>query len=393
MSIKQYLTPIRLDDFGFYPSQYDETLGSVISAYTPNTPFPSIPEGGLVLVGVEEDRGAVRNEGCSQAPNQIRRYLYQLAIPVPDAHIVDLGNLVVGQIAEDTYYALSEVVAHVLSHKSVPIILGGSNDLTFAAYKGFERMGQLVNLASIDSRFDLQLDDQITSRTWLRNIIMQTPNHLFLHSHLGYQTHFVGAKGAALMDELKFDACRLSDVQQDMPHAEALLRMSNLVSVDIGAVRQSDAPGNGYPSPHGFYGQELCQLLRFAGMSNKVSCLGLFEVNPLFDHNGQTAHLASHAIWYFIEGYYNRRQDDPEQHPESCKHYHCTLQDPDMEVEFFKSKLSDRWWMQVPCNNPEQQKIYTKQFLLPCTYSDYLNTLNEGKLPALWWTYYERMNS
>lgn len=392
MSIEQYLSPIRPDSLGYYPSEFAVTLGACIDTHTPETGIPEIPSNGLVMVGVGEDRGAEFNAGCDQAPDQIRRYLYQLAVPHNDTRIVDLGNIILGQTTEDTYYAVSEIVAAVLKEGSTLILLGGSQDLTFAAYKGYEQLNRIHNITSIDSRFDLENNDEVTSRTWLRNIIMQTPNFLFFNSNIGYQTHFVGQDYIKLMDDLKFDAYRVGEIQHDMTRAESLIRNTDLLSVDIGAIRQSDAPANGYPSPHGFYGEEFCQMMRYAGMSNKTNCLGIFEINPQYDIHGQTVHMAAQGLWYFIEGYYCRKQDNPQLFPENCKHFIVKMQEPDIDIDFYKSKLSDRWWVRVPCENEDLQAIYSQHLMLPCTYSDYQQAM-QGEVPALWWKYFQRINS
>ena len=185
MSIQQYLSPIQPDLLGFLPSEFAVRLGDRIETHTPQTGLPEIPTHSLVMVGVGEDRGAENNAGCADAPDEIRRYLYQLAPPSADTHIIDLGNVIIGQTTEDTYYAVSEIVAHVLQKDCTLILLGGSQDLTFAAYKGYERLNRIMNITSIDSRFDLESNDEITSRTWLQNIVMQIPNYLFFNSNLG----------------------------------------------------------------------------------------------------------------------------------------------------------------------------------------------------------------
>lgn len=389
MSLLQYLSPINPDHLGYDLVDLPVTLSSQIDAHIDH--LPEIPQHGLVLVGVGEDRGAEQNAGCAAAPDEIRRYLYRLALPCPNVTITDIGNIILGQTAEDTYYALAEVVAQVLQNNNTLIILGGSQDLTFAAYKGYERLNRIINITSIDSRFDLMDDDQISSHTWLRNIVMQNPNYLFFHSNIGYQTYFVGQDYVKLMDDMKFDAYRLGNIQPDMQRAEALIRNSNLLTVDIGAVRQSDAPANGNPSPHGFYGEELCQMMRFAGRSDNTTCLGIFEVNPLYDNHGQTAHLVAHALWYFIEGYFDRQRDNPLLTPECCKHYHVVSQNNDETLDFYKSKLSDRWWVRVPCNNPELNELYSNQLMLPCTYADYKKAM-QGEIPSLYLKYYTRLN-
>ena len=392
MSIKKYLRPINPDDLGYMPSGVTATIGDRTNAYTTaGDAFPDIPAGSLVLLGVPEDRGAEQNAGTAAAPNEIRRYLYRLTAPVEDVSIIDLGDIILGQTPDDTYYAVAEVVANVIAADSTLILLGGSQDLTFAAYKGYERLNRIVNIAAIDPRFDLEVNDIITSRTWIRNIIMQVPNYLFLLSNIGYQTYFVGQKSVQLMDELKFDAYRLGEIQGDMSRAEALLRNADLVSVDISAVRQSDAPGHGDPSPHGFYGEEFCQMMRYAGASDKTTCLGIFDINPLYDNHGQTAHAVAQALWYFIESFFNRKKDNPRLNPENCKHFIIDLEDQGMVIDFYKSKLTDRWWVQVPCDDPDRQSLYSEHLMLPCTYADYQQAMS-GDVPVLWWNYFQRMN-
>ena len=390
MSIEHYLAPINPDIFGFHPTETAVTLGSHIDTYFDT--FPGIPESGIVLLGVGEDRGAENNAGCAKAPDEIRRCLYSLANPCEETRITDLGNLIEGQTADDTYYALAEVAAEVLSHNNTIIVLGGSQDLTFALYKAYANLNRIINISTIDARFDLENDDLITSRTWLRNIIMSNPNYLFFHSNIGYQTYFVGQPYIQLMDDLKFDAYRLGEVQHDMERAEALIRNADLLSVDLSAVRQSDAPANGNPMPHGFYGEELCQIMRYAGLSNKTQCLGVFELNPLYDNRHQTANMVAQALWYFLDGYYNRTDDNPRSHPENCKHFLVPLEDQNIELDFYKSKLSNRWWVRVPCENERLQELYTSEIMLPCTYSDYLQAM-KGEIPSEWWKYYSRLNT
>jgi arginase family enzyme len=391
MSIYPYLSPINPDELGYRPSEYAITIGDHVHAYLPDTNPPEIPKDGLVLLGVEEDRGADQNAGCGTAPNEIRHYLYQLARPTDDTVITDLGNIVVGQTTDDTYYAVAEVVAEVIGNGNTLILLGGSQDLTFATYKGYERLNRVINITTIDSRFDLEAGDEITSRTWLRNIVMQEPNYLFFHANIGYQTYFVGNNYVQLFDDLKFDACRLGEVKQNMVRAEALIRNADLLSVDLGAVRQSDAPAHGTPSPHGLYGEDLCQMLRYAGLTDKTRCLGIFEANPFYDNHGQTMHMVAQALWYFIEGFYGRKHDSPLHYPEQCRHFLITCENIGIDIDFYKSNHSDRWWMRVPCDNPKLQEIYSDHLMLPCTYEDYQQCM-AGDVPELWWRYFKRLN-
>ena len=391
MSIKKYLSPIDPDALGFIPSQRTLLLGAVAKVYVPGGNLPSVPKNGIVILGVGEDRGAEDNAGCAAAPNEIRAQLYQLAVPAKNVKITDYGNLVLGQTQEDTYYALAQVSAAVLAKNATLIVLGGSQDLTFALYKAYEILNKVMNLTTIDPRFDLENNDTTTSRTWLRDIVMQSTNVLYFHSNIGYQTYFVGQSYVDLMDELKFEAYRLGEVRQDMNIAETALRDADLVSVDLSAIRQSDAPALGKPSAHGFYGEEFCQLMQYAGMSDRTHCLGIFELNPLYDNRNQTTQMVAQGLWYFIDSFLHRKHDNPQLYPESCRHYYVHLEEQDLDLDFYESKLTGRWWMKVPCHNEKQRKIYGDSQFFPCTRDDYQQAM-QNEIPNRWWHFFKRMN-
>ena len=96
-----------------------------------------------------------------------------------------------------------------------------------------------------------------------------------------------------------------------MEEVEPVIRDADMVSFDVSAIRQSEAPGNNNASPNGFYGEEACQIARYAGISDKLTSIGFYEFNPSFDNNHQTAHAVAQMIWYFIDGVVNRKNDFP----------------------------------------------------------------------------------
>ena len=83
---------------------------------------------------------------------------------------------------------------------------------------------------------------------------------------------------------MNFDALRLG-VSKDLKILEPIMRDADIVSVDIGALRFSEAPANKNTSPNGFYGEEICTISRYAGISDKVTSFGIYEYNNLLDNN------------------------------------------------------------------------------------------------------------
>jgi len=391
MDISAFFEPLALGEF----PQSSETagqarLGNVIGMYTDANDFPDYTAFDIVLIGVKDDRNAVENEGCGMAPDQIRKFLYRLN-PGPHAiKLADLGNIKRGFTVSDTYFALSSVVAEMISNNILPIILGGSQDLTYANYQAYQSLGQIINIVAIDPMFDLGKSEQeMDSQSYLSNIILHQPNYLFNYANIGFQTYFIDQDALRLMKNLFFDTYRLGIVRESLEEVEPIVRNADMVSFDISSIRNSDAPGNGNATPNGFYGEEACQIVRYAGLSDKLTSIGFYEVNPKYDKTGQTAHLVAQMIWYFLDGYYNRAHDFPFKNEEDYLKYRVTITDHKEEIVFYKSKKTDRWWMEIPL--PAEQRIkYERHYLVPCSYKDY-QVACENDIPDRWWMVYQKL--
>lgn len=351
--------------------------------------FPSFENVRLAILGVGEERGSALNKGCAKGADEIRKKLYRLKAHQETLPVIDLGNLKIGETLEDTYAAVATVVSELLPLKIIPVIIGGSQDLTYGQYAGFKRLEQIINIVSIDARFDLgYVGDTAKSESYLGRIILEQPNYLFNFSNIGYQTYFAGAESISLMKRLYFDAHRLGVVHKNIEETEPVVRSADLLTVDISAIRQSDAPGNALASPNGFYGEEVCQVMMYAGMSDKLSCLGLYEFNPEHDRGDQTAHLIAQMVWYFIEGVNNRKNDIPQLNPNAYITYRVAVPNLDNEIIFLKSTRSDRWWMKLPVS--EQRSRYMSHHLMPCSYNDYEQACN-NEVPDRWWNALQKL--
>jgi len=168
----------------------------------------------------------------------------------------------------------------------------------------------------------------------------------------------------------------LGDVSNNIAIAEPVFRDADIVSIDLTAVKSSDS-GNNYPfTPNGFNGKEICSLSRYAGISDKVSVLGLFN------HNGsrQESILIAQILWYFIEGFHYRSNEYPFGSKENYLKYIIPLEE---ELIFYKSDKTDRWWIEIPFISHSNNKL-RKNTLLPCSYEEYLGACN-SEIPERWW--------
>lgn len=390
MEIALYLQPVRIPEFHTPFGVNQRQLGDTLLIYEEDGPFPDLEGIDIAIVGVMEDRMAINNKDCAAAPDAIRKKLYSLYQENRGMKVADIGNIRPGHGIEDTYYAMREVVSALLRAGIVPVILGGSQDLTYANYLAYEAVGQIINIVSIDSSFNLgQEGSELDSASYLSKIILHKPNFLFNYANLGYQTYYVDQEAIKLLDNLLFDSFRLGSVRADLSATEPILRNADMLSFDISSIRRSDAPGNGNAGPNGFYGEEACQIVRYAGLSDKLTSIGFYEYNPSLDQNGITAELIAQMIWYFFEGFYKRRKDFPLRDKEKYTKYIVHIDEGNHEIEFFKSKVTGKWWMKVPVAN-EMGAKYERHYLVPCAYSDYERAM-QNDVPDRWWKVYQKL--
>ncbi len=394
MSLSDFLTTLNIDKISPEKGFYSSHLGSKIK-YMPDA-FSAIDEDtDIVLLGVQDDRNSINNAGCADGPDFIREKLYRLNEGSYETKIADLGNIRRGETVTDTYFALKTVVNELIKKNIIPIIIGGGQDLTYAQYLAYEDLEQKVDLVVVDAQLDLEEDDfaadsiETTSGSYLNKIFLHEPNYLFNYSNLGYQTYYTSQDSLRVMDKLYFDVHRLGSLSGNIAVTEPVIRNASMLSFDMGAIRSSDAAGNANAGPNGFYGEEACQIARYAGFNDKLSSIGFYEYNPKYDKHGQTAMLAAQMIWYFIDGVYNRKKDFPLNPKSQYLIYKTSLKHDEHELVFVKSKKSDRWWMQVPY--PAGGSKNERFHLVPCRYEDY-KTAVAGEMPDLWWRTFQKLS-
>ena len=370
---QEFLSPVKDSVLVHLDLQSPQCLGNTLRIHTQKKGFPDLENVQIAIIGVDEGRNSENNFGCGENLHFIRTKLYELYPGNWNTQIADLGNIQKGKSVQDTYFAVSEVITDLLKQNITPIIIGGGHDITYANYRAYDSLEQTVNIATVDSRFDLgTLNDQLTSHSYLSKIIMQEPNNLFNFSNVGYQTYFNSQEEIQLLDQLFFDAYRLGEAKE-LENIEPVFRNADIVSIDIGSIRKSEAPANSNASPNGFYGDEICAISRYAGISDKVSSFGIYEYNSKHDDHCQTAHLIAQMIWYFIEGVSSRVKDYPFSGRENYQKFTVLLEEDD-PLTFYKSHKSGRWWIEINILSSNKNKRHA---LVPCTYSDYVDATKQ----------------
>lgn len=360
-----------------------QALGKNIFKHTERKGLPVLANATIAIFGVHESRNAFEKKMERLDISGLRLQLYKLMMGNWNPTIVDLGDVEQGEEVEDTYFVVKEIVAGLLEENIIPIVIGATQDLTYPTYRAFDGLKNMINLVAIDSRFDFgDAEELISSNSYMSKIITDKPNNLFNFSNIGYQSYFNAQEEIDLMERLLFDAYRLGEIASDISLAEPVLRNADIVSLDARAVRAADIGLSDNFSPNGFTGREICAIARYAGISDKVSLFGLYEI----ENSIQSFQLMSQIIWYFIEGVNFRIKESPYLDKEAFTKFIVPTDDEDLI--YYKSNLTERWWVEVPSILTSHNKTNTPA-LLPCTEKDYLEACNQN-IPERWFKAYKK---
>ena len=371
-----FLKPVDEEVLEYVNGLTSQQLGSKIVFHTEKQ-FPDLNKIAIAVIGVLENRGDKKAiTDVDLVP--VRKELYGLFPGNWNASIADLGDILAGNSTEDTYFALKKVVASLVKKKIIPVVIGGSQDLTYAVYRAYDNLEQMVNLVSIDSKFDFGKDEKaVSADSYLTKIIVDEPNNLFNYCNIGYQTYFNAQEEIDLIEKLFFDAYRLGEISNNSTLSEPVFRDADIVSIDLNSVKSSDSGNFISFAPNGFNGKEICVLARYAGISDKVSSFGVFNHSSTV----QESVIIAQIIWYFIEGFHYRSNEYPFGSKENYLKYIVPMEEE--ELIFYKSNKTDRWWIEIPFILNGGNKL-KKNTLLPCSHDEYLLACNQ-ELPERWW--------
>jgi arginase family enzyme len=379
IDLNDYFNPVSIEGPGFHFLNAQSGFPHNISVHTESNRIKDINKFKVALLGVPEGRNSP-NPGAMKGPDAIREELFRLAKIPGKLKIADLGNMKQGSSFGDTLAGLADVITTLLSENIFPVIIGGSSSLIPAIDTALSRLDSTYCLAAIDPRIDyLNEKKDAGPYNYLNAITANTDTKFDQYINIGYQTYLNDPQVINKFLKRKSDLIRIGDARQSMHLNEPLLRDSDAAIFDISAVRQSDAPGTANPSPNGFYGEEICLLSRYAGISDKLKIFGLFDVNPEFDIRSQTSGLAAQIIWFFLEGFSQKQYETPVLEKENSGRfikYHVRVTGLDDDLIFIKSSLTDRWWMEL--SSEKEGSIH-----IACSHEDYQRA-NRNEVPDRW---------
>ncbi len=295
-----------------------------------------------------------------------------------------LGTFKNGATLGDTEAGLTEVFQFCIQKRIIPVVIASSKQILRSVYNAFKAVELIVSLTSIDKEINLGVEEE---PALIGEIIKEQPNYLFNYSNLGFQTYYAPAQEVELSEALYFDAHRLGSIRGNVSSSEPLIRSSELIHLSLEAIKSSDFRSVPSEEPNGFYAEEVCQMMRYTGLNEKLRALVISEYQEIGSISDSK--LLAQMLWCFLDGYIHRVKELPGQPAENFLRYSVWLKGDQYEVVFYKSLKTDRWWMEVPIP-PNYVNRYLKHHLLPCSYEDYVVATTD-EIPDRWWRAYQKM--
>lgn len=372
LNITDFLHPVDPFHLSHDEGYQEGQIGRIILSYGDEE--TDLDKVDIVLVGCCDERG---NDGTSKslAPDVIRHQFYSLYYWHKDIVIADAGNIKSGATLADTYAALRTVLSELTAFGKTVVILGGSHDLTLAQYDAYKVQGKVVEASVVDALIDIHTEVPQRSRNFLMEVLTGEPNYIKHYNHIAFQSYYVNPHMLETMDKLRFDCYRLGNVKENMEEMEPVLRNSDMLSFDISALQYAAAPSN-YLSPNGLNGEQACTLTRYAGMSPKLSSIGLYGYSVENDIQQLTAKQMAQMLWYFVDGKWQGKQEAVFAEKDSFFEFNTVF--GEVDTVFLQSKKTGRWWMQLP------DKTY-----IACSYQDYIQA-SSNEIPERWLRAQER---
>ena len=356
-----YLISSQTKFFEYANTLSDWSIGKSVKFYNQSNDLSKID---IAIIGLDEYRGSSNPDSKFLKVDDFRKKLYSLYIGDWSVNLIDMGNVKKGNEIHDTFFAVEFISKTLLEKNIIPFFIGGSKDLTIPIFSSIKKIKNKINLTSVDNRFNVGLiSKKINDQTFMSNLILDSESPLENYTNIGYQTFLNSQEEIDLMEKMQFDYHRLGKVLTNIGIVEPLLRDSDMVTLDFNSIKSSDIEF-AHSNPNGFGSENMCAISRYSGLSNRISALGIFNIPD----NNTSCNLLSQLVWYFIEGFSLRFDENPESKVFRGKTYHVAIMDHDFK--FYESEMSQKWWFTIQNKNEIGS-------LISCSKKDYLDACNQ----------------
>ena len=274
--------------------------------------------------------------------------------------IIDLGKFNYGHSIEDSNFALKEITKKLSGLGIFIICIGGNSSLLNVVSESLSENNNYLNIVSVDKILGIDSEtNEISNTNYISHLIQSDNLKLNFFCNLGYLRHLNSFYKIELLRKIKFDMLSLGDLRFEFSEAEPIMRDSHIVNFNLESLK-SNAINFKLTSPNGLTAFEACNLSRYAGISSSMKIVCFNNVKSTIECNS----VLSEMIWYSIEGY-NNRYDDNFLNESDFIYYYVEVEGHNFK--FYKNKISKRWWVEYI----SEGIISIDKDIIPCSENDY----------------------
>jgi hypothetical protein len=315
---------------------------------------------------------AFSDQSCA---DELRKCLYTYHYD-EGVEFIDVGNVASHLSGNKKLDAIKVIATIIIKQNCLPIFFSNDDKCNFALYSAFENYEQWVSVCEVSGAIQM-----FSEEDFLVKMLSHRPNYLFNYAHLAAQGYFVPSTIKETLSTLNFGEIRLGNLRSNAKISEPLLRTADFVILNSNALKFSELNSYG-ASPNGLYSEDLCQLARYAGMSDQ--CNGVSFIHPFEEFDNTVASLFAQLFWCFSTSVIRRLGDYPVGDYTKYVRYDVFFDKDDLTLTFYKSNISDRWWLKTP-DNINRDHNFKRHALIACSENDYLEC-SKGVIPKIWWT-------
>jgi len=350
--MKDIFKNIKPVDASFFNAKLDKTDYTLLNKIS--FPKNELPNTKIALLGIGE--GLV----------SLRKSLYEMYF-YNDLSISDLGNIAISDKSK-----LLPILKTLLSKNIFTILIGNTVDVSDICFDALVETKKNIS-ASI-------VTPSIRNTSTLSRFL-DKKDKLFNLNLLGYQTYL---SDPAIMKELSsnyFETLRLGKLREDSKSYEPALRDSDFLTMDLASIKRSEIPDSSTSGVNGLYSEEICLISRYAGISDNLKIVNLFNNN--FEEKGQLSELTAQIIWHIVDGYVHRAHENMLNNVNGIEKILVNLESPETQLVFYHSRITNRWWMEVQGKKPT---------IVACSDEDY-KTACKHDIPLRWVWYQQKMTN
>lgn len=356
--------------------QTDDLNATIASLYDDK----ELSRADVFLLGYCEDRNS-DNIGASKATIAIRSCLYALHKTSQPLNIIDLGDCKNNAQTINSYENLRSCLQELQKYNKPILIFGGTQEVV--RYIIAESIGNVAfpAISFVDAQIDTIIDNEdFSNKNYITHIHQEFPQARLIH--IANQEYLSNRDSIDWWKKNHYGFLRLGDCNADIKQSESLLRDSQLITIDINAIRYSDNPAG--RNVNGLYAEGACQIAWNSGYSPRMNTFFLTEYNPTKDVDGISAQLSAQILWHVLDGISQRKHETGDFFDGSYERKNLKHLNFPSDIRFYRSKNSQTLWVEVPIGTSNKKRI------IPCSEKDF-EQFCAGSLPTIWLTELQRL--